>query len=104
MVLTGQPIDVTIIDATIDVIATADINNTYTIYPNPTATDATLDLGTMEEDVTIEIYTINGQLVRQNNYQNIEQIALGIDELPTDMYYIQIQADGNLSTLKVIRE
>jgi endonuclease I len=72
------------------------IENKFAVYPNPT-TDYIIVAG-LEGNSKVEIYTITGQMVQSQNFEN--EIQINID-LNTGMYLVKV-SNGFQSTIKKI--
>ena len=76
------------------------VNNLFSVYPNPTSNQLTIDNGQLTMD-DVEIYNVVGQ--RLNNYQLStvnSQLTIDVSHLANGMYYLKI---GNQVT-KFIKE
>jgi surface protein len=84
-------------------LSTTDFNlgDQVSIYPNPSAHDFTLEFHTLHENIHLEVYNINGQLILNKNYQNVNDIKLNIET--AGMYFLKVYADDRTNTFKLIR-
>ena len=82
----------------------ADNNNTFSIYPNPTTDNLTIDLQKTSnlQNTNIYIYNIQGQLVHQ---QQITQLKteLNISGLTEGMYVVKVSNNENTMITKIIK-
>jgi len=69
------------------------------LYPNPVSDK--LFISTKEQIEHVDIYNINGQLVKQTDI-----VANGVDvsQLPNGLYMIQIQTNTNTTTQKFLKK
>lgn len=78
----------------------------YTIFPNPVGNQLYIDR--QEErrgSVELQIYAINGQLIKQVTQMNNFPYELSVGELNAGFYLIKIIDDkGNISTSKMIKQ
>ncbi len=77
-----------------------------TLFPNPSANGMfQLQLNGDFTTLTVEVYTMNGQLVQSNTHSNLSKIpAIDLSKQPKGLYLIRMNADGlPLETKKVIR-
>lgn len=89
---------------------TAAIATDLTVHPNPTT--GVFDLYFQdkvdfrsEDVITIEIYSINGQLVQRTLEQGKEHYSLDISELPSSLYLIKLlDPSGNIYNTKIIKQ
>lgn len=73
------------------------------VYPNPTGGTLFIDLGKSADQVFVRISEMNGQLVRQNEYNGTNRISTDISDLAAGIYLLNIQMDGQVKTIKLIR-
>ncbi|MFK5972510.1 MAG: zinc-dependent metalloprotease family protein [Flavobacteriaceae bacterium] len=73
------------------------------VYPNPFVDFTTLFLGAYVNDITVEVYTINGQLIHIKKHQvNGKEMALDLTALPSGIYVIKYKALHLKGTAKII--
>ena len=76
----------------------------YTVYPNPTSGQSTIDLGKTYNHTELIIKNIFGQAVFQKEFENTSLLSFEING-PAGLYFAQIQiANNNSTTLKVLKE
>jgi photosystem II stability/assembly factor-like uncharacterized protein len=73
------------------------------VYPNPTNEYFTINLGEKYRDINITVHNNLGQEVQKHHFNNTEAIPLNIQG-SSGVYFIEVNADGNKSVLKVIKE
>ena len=69
-----------------------------TIYPNPFNSSATLRLGKNIKDVTLTVYNLYGQTVKQIKNISGQTITLYRDNLPGGLYFIRLTQDNKIIT------
>jgi len=74
--------------------------STQSIYPNPTT--GILSVNT-NENSTISIFNINGQLIRSVKTQN-STTTLDLSDLDNGIYFIQVENKGVITTQKVVKQ
>lgn len=74
------------------------------IAPNPSSGNLTVSLGRNYADVMITLTTVNGQTVRRDNYNNTTTATVDLTAVASGIYFLTVQADGEVKTVKVIRE
>lgn len=74
-------------------------NNTF-VYPNPTSSDLTVRVNGFKIN-TIEIYSMNGQLVRTEANLNTGRAELSVDGLDNGLYLLKIITDKGFATKRV---
>jgi hypothetical protein len=72
------------------------------IYPNPAEDYTNIDLGRVYEDVHIQVYNLQGQLVLQTHEQQVDLVTLTLENMPTGMYQVVIAADDRIASQKLI--
>lgn len=91
-------------DACDALLSTIDIEfaNQVTLHPNPSSNEFTIKLNRFYENVKVEIYNVNGQVVLNKTYQNVHEIRLNIDN-ESGIYFLKVNSDNQSSTHKLIR-
>jgi len=79
-----------------------DIKN-LSFYPNPATTYATLT-NSLKNKVTLELFDIRGELLRQEIFNNEPQHTLHVRDLPKGMYIARISNNNNQATIKLVIE
>jgi hypothetical protein len=75
------------------------------VFPNPVADRATLYLGAETEQVQVALYTIYGQLVREETaVPQGNEVELDFGTLPSGVYLVSFWGDGIKGTYKVIKK
>jgi hypothetical protein len=72
-------------------------------YPNPTQNTLTLDLGTIQPSISINISNAIGEKVQSTNYTNTQALDLNIEGLP-GWYFIQIETKKGRETIKILKQ
>ena len=76
----------------------------FTVYPNPTRGDITVDLGMVYETVYLRLYSISGKLVSMKEYSSQRKIDYQISG-DKGIYFLQITSDkGEQARIKVMKE
>lgn len=70
------------------------------VFPNPSQSQFTLDLGTIRDHTLVELFNSNGQMVHKAEYRSQDQITL-TTEVPSGLYFLKVQTDGQLVQLSV---
>jgi hypothetical protein len=74
-------------------------------YPNPIHSEMNIRYDKGFQNLTVTIFNSIGQLVRKVNDQKGQQITVGLNELPSGFYTVQLLDEGQmLKTKKVIVE
>lgn len=77
----------------------------FSVFPNPTSDQLTFQLSENEAFVAIQLFRIDGQLVRKEENLQSSKVTLSLEELATGTYIYQIQTQsGDSVSGKVILE
>ena len=81
----------------------SDFGNNFTLYPNPTNGKDTHVAG-LNENVSIDIYTLNGKLLSSDVTVNVETVKVKTSNLSTGLYLVAVSTrDGKFSkTFKLL--
>ncbi|MFC2137900.1 T9SS type A sorting domain-containing protein [Bacteroidota bacterium] len=85
------------------------VNNSFNIYPNPIASNATINFSVINNsDVVFDIYSINGEKLMTivNQKYNAGSYSIPISKaalsIPAGSYYLKIQLGNEFSSQKII--
>lgn len=98
-------LEATVVEAS----GTNDFNDDITlgVTPNPTSDNINIEFNlSTPSDVSLELYTLDGKLVKQRNYQNIfkTSIVMTVSDLDAGMYLATIRTPEGMKTHKVVVE
>ena len=71
------------------------------IYPNPNDGKFAIDLGKVYEDISYEIYDLQGRIILAESYKNREKIYLDLI-IASGIYTIKIKSNDGIKSLKII--
>jgi len=74
------------------------------VYPNPFNDKLRIQLGQTLNEVHVSVVNLIGEVVYLNEFNNIDQIKLNLDYLNKGVYLLQIKADKNLISKKIVKE
>jgi hypothetical protein len=77
------------------------------LSPNPARDVVNINLSSLiGEEVNIRMYDINGQLMTQVHYDEVENTTevITLDHLPSGTYYVNIQTAQRQQTLKLVKQ
>lgn len=74
------------------------------IYPNPTQGLIKIDDDNLKGQITVEIYSANGQLMLNNAYSALEEIRLDISNYATGIYTIKVNSSKGLDVKRIIKQ
>jgi hypothetical protein len=76
----------------------------FKLYPNPTTGKVAIDLGANYRELNVNVSTIAGQVVLQQQYSQTSQLELLIDA-PAGIYFVTLTtADGLKGVIKLVKE
>ncbi len=75
----------------------------FVLFPNPTNRNFTIEFDEVQENLTIRLLSVSGQILESNDFRNIRFIQQEIHH-PAGIYLLEmIDNDGNKATLKLIK-
>jgi len=78
-------------------------NDMISVYPNPTKGSFAIEFDKIQESLTIQLFSVTGQMIQDYNYQNSKLIQLELNE-PNGVYYIEIMdANGKKAMLRIVK-
>ncbi|HRO75219.1 MAG TPA: PKD domain-containing protein, partial [Crocinitomicaceae bacterium] len=81
-------------------IVEATFDHAIAVYPNPTNGQVTIDLGKIYDNVAVTVQSINGQVVKQVQYQNQKLLDLSLD-VSNGIYVISLVSNDKTAVLRV---
>jgi hypothetical protein len=85
------------------VLKLSDNNSTTSIYPNPAKNNLHITFNKQKSNISVQLANSIGQVMKQQTYRYASKILLPIIELGSGVYTLQINADGDWSTFKVVK-
>lgn len=79
----------------------------FNVYPNPVGTDLTIELDPFSNSTSIDVQLSNAQgqiLLTKKLAGGTYNTQLSMQQLPTGIYFIQLQVDGKQFSKKVIKD
>lgn len=77
--------------------------NAISIFPNPTNTSVSIDLGSKYESVAVSVFDINGKKIHSEAHSDCQQFKLECAHSP-GVYFLTIQFDSQYTTYKVVKK
>ena len=75
------------------------------LYPNPAKKSITINLGTLVPQMDLELYNADMHLLRKQNLSGAGQTTkIDISQLPSGVYFIQINKNGSKIILRFIKD
>jgi hypothetical protein len=75
---------------------------TFTVYPNPTNGKVFTDLKDMNGSAEVSVFRIDGTVVRQRSVTGSQTVSFDLNDLPSGLYFIEVRANGQQYTEKII--
>ena len=80
-----------------------DFNNEIKVYPNPTSNIINIDFGNYLENIKINIRSVSGVLLKENNYFNRGKIQLELN-VPQGLYFIEVISNKKTFVSKIVKQ
>jgi hypothetical protein len=77
--------------------------NQFTVFPNPTTGQFTIDIINTIEDLNISLFALNGELIETRSFQNSSSVKFEVNE-PAGMYILRISDNKEQSIVKITKE
>jgi len=74
------------------------------VYPNPFNDMIHIEMGQTVNEVQVSVVNLIGEVVYLNKFSSIDQINLNLDILTKGVYLLQIKADENLISRKIVKK
>lgn len=76
----------------------------FSIFPNPTSENITIDLGGVKQNIKATLTNSVGQVLLTQQFESTDIINMDIDA-PIGIYFLQLETtEGEIKTLKVLKE
>ena len=75
----------------------------FSVFPNPTSGDFTLEFGANYETSIVSITDITGRLIYSTKLSQTRHLHLSFDE-PKGMYFVALESGNNKSIIKLVKE
>lgn len=72
-------------------------------YPNPTNGTVNISLGKEYSELQITLTQLNGSVVWRKETNNTDNIQLSLEELAPGIYFVQLQSENQVRTIKLVR-
>jgi len=77
--------------------------NDLVVYPNPTSNYATILFNAEIDDATVNIYGLNGQILKSNIFYDATQFQLDLTDFENGTYIIEISSISETIYLRIIK-
>jgi photosystem II stability/assembly factor-like uncharacterized protein len=79
-----------------------DIDDTWSVYPNPFSSQTTLQTDQLFKNATLTVYNSYGQTVKQINNISGQAVVFSRDNLPNGIYFLQLTVSSKVIATKKI--
>lgn len=81
-----------------------DLGQSFNIYPNPTDGKIILDFEKIQEDLSISLYTLAGQLIQSTQFVYSNKIELTIEQ-PAGLFLLEVKDKfGKKAVMKIVKK
>jgi len=80
------------------------LNDPFSIYPNPVLDQLSISFQTPKEKKCIKIYNLSGVLLKEENVKNTESIQMDFKNYPQGIYFVKVQSKNETITKKIIKQ
>jgi len=100
-ILSWNEITKTVNVETLSLDAFSDLNFKY--HPNPTSKNLNLSFSNYQDNIKISMHNIAGQLIKQEQFYNQQNVILNLEELTPNMYFVTVETNSQVSQIKIIK-
>ncbi len=75
----------------------------FVLFPNPTSGEVKIVFENEQQELTVSLLSITGQLLKSKTYQSSEAITFEIDG-PVGVYLLKLNSNGEEATIRVMKE
>lgn len=79
------------------------LTDKFICFPNPTAANFTIEFNNIQDNLTVSLLTVSGQILESSNFRNTRLIQQEVHHPPGIYILEMIDDDGNKATLKLIK-
>ena len=80
------------------------LDDQFSIYPNPVAADLNVSFNQPNEKSLIKIYNLSGVLLHEEKLNNKKSIQIDFENYPQGIYFVKIQNNDETITKKIIKK
>ena len=75
------------------------------MYPNPTTSQVTIDLGKQMNLLSVGVYSLSGQqVISENVNSNTENHTLNVSRLAAGVYMVKVTTDSGTFTQRLMKK
>ena len=78
-------------------------NDLFTIFPNPIENELIIDIQNLNDEVSMELYSILGQRIFIKPYSNTSEIQIDLSFLEKGIYFLKATTKNKSQTIKFIK-
>ncbi|MFK7934295.1 MAG: T9SS type A sorting domain-containing protein [Saprospiraceae bacterium] len=81
-------------------------NGEARLFPTQVSERLTVEINTISSDLTMQIFNVQGQLVKSRNWQTTDgfnQQEINVNELPAGSYFVQLNSVDGQQTLRFVK-
>jgi len=75
----------------------------FSYYPNPANDIINFTFEKTYPLITLKLYNLSGQLIRESEFLNSSQVEFKLNDLPQNVYLMKVEKDNKLFSLKVVK-
>lgn len=76
----------------------------FSYYPNPTSDVLQLSFQDSHDTISVSMYNVAGQLVKQKHFSDTSHMTLNIETLAPSIYIMSVKTDVSISRIKIIKK
>ena len=81
------------------------VKNTFAMYPNPTNSQVTIDLGAATNLRSVSIYALSGQeIIRENVNSSTSTHTMNVNRLATGVYLVKVTTDSGTFSQRLMKQ
>jgi len=84
-----------------------DLEDQFSLYPNPNSGDFTIKFNDVSGDVNVEVFDMRGRRILQNTYDNVSSQfdkSLSLGDVQSGIYLLNVKNNGRTITKKIVVE
>jgi hypothetical protein len=80
-----------------------DFGNKFSVYPNPTMGDVTVDLGKNFQNILVTLTDMNGKIIQSETYDDKQMVQLKVGAA-AGVYLMKVEAGNRKATVRVMKK
>ena len=74
------------------------------LFPNPSKDFVQINLSKTFEQLNLQVLSLEGRVIIQEEYQQENKVILAIDHLPSGVYFLELRSQGQQAVFKLVKE